>query len=288
MSQSNEHGVLYLVATPLGNLDDMVPRAVKVLQSVELIAAEDTRRTGLLLEQFGLRKPLLSLHEHNERDRVSVLIERLGAGQRVALVSDAGMPAISDPGYVLVAAVVAAGFKIEVIPGPCAAVTALAGSGLPTDRFTFLGFPPARQSARKSFYEEVRQLASTLVFYESVHRIHSSLLDACEVLGGQRRAVIARELTKLHETWYRGSLAELAIRAEQDADMRRGELVLLVEGPAEVQAPSAIDLHRLCGLLMAELPPGKAASLASSISGEKRRDCYQIIQQLQGRKGGPN
>ncbi len=265
------------MATPLGNLDDMVPRAVKVLQSVALVAAEDTRRTGLLLDQLGINQQMLSVHDHNERDRIPLLLDKLGAGQSIALVSDAGTPAISDPGYRIVAEVVAAGFDISVIPGPCAAVVALAGGGLPTDRFTFIGFPPARSGQRRQLFSQYAHCRETLVIYESVHRIDESLADAVQIFGADRRAVVARELTKLHESWYRGSLTELLSMAREDANFHRGELVILIEGQRADEPADSLDLEKLCRVLADELPPGRAASAAARISGKRRKDCFELI-----------
>ena len=229
---SNAAGRLYVVATPIGNLGDLSPRAREILQTCSLIAAEDTRHTGILLKHFGIQTPQLSLHDHNEQRRAGEIIQRLRDGASVALVSDAGTPAISDPGFELARAVAAAGFEIIAVPGPCAAIAALSIAGLPTDRFCFEGFLPARGAARRKRLQSLEQEARTLVLYEAPHRVRDMLEDCAAVFGAERSAVVVREITKLHETTYRGSLRELLARAETDADVGRGEIVLLVAGAA--------------------------------------------------------
>src|ERR1700730_7537308 len=211
-------GRLYVVATPIGNLGDLSPRARAVLSDCALVAAEDTRHTGVLLKHFGIQTPQLSLHDHNEQQRAGDIIERLRQGASVALVSDAGTPAISDPGFELVRAVAAAGFEIISIPGPCAAIAALSIGALPTDRFCFEGFLPARGAARRKRLQSLRVEGRTLVLYEAPHRVRETLEDCAAVFGGELSATVAREITKMHETSYRGSLRDLLARADADAD----------------------------------------------------------------------
>src|ERR1700691_3656643 len=259
-------GGLYVVATPIGNLGDLSARARAVLTDVALVAAEDTRHTGVLLKHFGIQTPQLSLHDHNEQYRAPEVIEKLRRGLSVALVSDAGTPAISDPGFELVRAVAAAGFEIIAIPGPCAAIAALSIGALPTDRFCFDGFLPARGAARRKRLRELAGEVRTLVFYESPHRIAAMLEDCAGCFGAQRGAAVAREITKLHEAVYRGTLAELSARAAQDPDFSRGEIVLIVAGsPRVAQAPDEAGLDRVLRPLLNELPLKQAARLAGQL-----------------------
>ena len=211
-------GRLYVVATPIGNLGDLSVRAREILQTVSLIAAEDTRHTGVLLKHFGIRTPQVSLHDHNERHRSGGIIERLRQGDSVALVSDAGTPAINDPGFDLVRTAAAAGCEIVAVPGPCAAIAALSIGGLPTDRFCFEGFLPARGAARRKRLQSLAAEARTLVLYEAPHRVRETLEDCAAVFGGERSATVAREITKMHETTYRGPLRELIAHAGSDPD----------------------------------------------------------------------
>jgi 16S rRNA (cytidine1402-2'-O)-methyltransferase len=220
-------GTLYLVATPIGNLDDITHRALKVLASVSLIACEDTRRTRVLLDHYGIKAKLTSYHEHNERERARELVELLEAGTDVAIVSDAGTPGINDPGFRLVQESAARGLRVVPVPGPTAFVAALVASGLPTDQFYFGGFLPARSSQRRARLSEVCNLSSTLIFYEAPHRIHEALMDAREILG-EREGAVARELTKMHEEILRGRLSELAEHFAAE-DSARGEMVLLID-----------------------------------------------------------
>ena len=269
-------GRLYVVATPIGNLADLSPRARAMLESCTLIAAEDTRHTGAMLRHFGISRPLVALHDHNEQQRAPELVRELSRGAQIALVSDAGTPAISDPGYDLVCAAAAAGIEILAIPGPCAAVAALSIAARPTDRFCFEGFLPARGAARRARLEALRDEARTLVFYESPHRVEEMLEDCSEALGAERAAAAAREITKLHETVYRGTLGALAVRARGDPDFRRGEIVVVVAGAAPAPATGAADvLDRLLGILMAELPLKQAARLAARIAGARDNEVYK-------------
>jgi 16S rRNA (cytidine1402-2'-O)-methyltransferase len=275
-------GRLYVVATPIGNLGDLSARARETLQSCTVIAAEDTRHTGVLLKAFGIQTPQLSLHDHNEQQRAGDIIERLRQGASVALVSDAGTPAISDPGFELVRAVAAAGFDIISIPGPCAAIAALSIGALPTDRFCFEGFLPARGAARRKRLQSLATEARTLVLYEAPHRVRETLEDCAAVFGAERGATVAREITKMHEMTYRGSLRELLERAESDPDFTRGEIVLIVAGAPQTvtEDDRGADGHggaldRALKILLAELPLKQAARLAAQITEARDNEAYK-------------
>jgi 16S rRNA (cytidine1402-2'-O)-methyltransferase len=279
----NQPGRLDVVATPIGNMGDLSDRAREALRSADLIAAEDTRRTLGLLQHLGIAKPLLSLHSHNETQRLPEVLARLAAGNRVVLVSDAGTPLLSDPGFELVRAAIAQGIPVGVVPGPSAITAALALAGLPVDRFCFEGFLPAGGRERRSRLAALAAEPRTMVFFEAPHRIVDSLVDLSTQFGSPRRAVIARELTKLHETVYRGTLEELCAVAAQDANLQRGEITLIVQG-----APQAVDgadqalLRRALELLLNELPPGKAAAIAAQLAGAKRAEAYELALRLRG------
>lgn len=268
-------GILYVVATPIGNLGDLSPRAREVLASVAVIAAEDTRRTRQLLQSCGVDAPLTSFHEHNEARKTQDLIVRLQAGDSIALVSDAGTPLISDPGFDLVGAARAAGVSVFAVPGPCAAIAALSVAGLPTDRFVFEGFLPAKSSARRARIEALTRESRTLIFYEAPHRLNELLVDLNAVLGAGRRATVSREITKRFETTYAATLRELADRAERDSDMSRGEIVVIVEGATEAQSMAAPDAQTLLRALLEELSPSQAAKVAARVTGEKRAGLYE-------------
>jgi 16S rRNA (cytidine1402-2'-O)-methyltransferase len=273
-------GELFLVATPIGNLDDLSQRARSALSVADLVLAEDTRRTGRLLARLGVERPLMSLHEHNERTRIASILARLEAGDRIALVSDAGTPLISDPGYELVRAAIERNLRVLALPGPCAAIVALTVSGLPADRFVFEGFLPSRESARRARLELLARELRSIVFYEAPHRLADALADLASIFGGERRAAIARELTKLHETLYHGSLDDLAERATQDPDMLRGEIVIVVAG-ADTAGPAVPeDAERIVKVLVAEMSPAQAAKLASRITGASRAMLYEIACRL--------
>lgn len=281
-------GRLEVVATPIGNLADLSPRARDSLQRADVIAAEDTRRTGQLLTAFGIERPLLSLHAHNERARSSDLLARLDEGAVVALVSDAGTPVLSDPGHELVRAAAAAGHTVTAIPGPTAIAAALAISGIPADRFCFEGFLPARPRERRARLAELAREPRALVFFEGPHRLAEALTDLAELFGPAREAVVARELTKAFETVYRGSLAQLATQAAADANMTRGELTLIVAGaPRGAQSEGGADdeeqrvrLERTLRVLLRELAPSKAAALAAQLTGARRSDAYALALQI--------
>jgi 16S rRNA (cytidine1402-2'-O)-methyltransferase len=273
----NSRGRLDVVATPIGNLSDLSPRAREVLAGADVIAAEDTRHTRTLLQSMGISRPLVSLHAHNESSRVPELLARLAAGETVALVSDAGTPLLSDPGYELVTEAARAGCEVRAIPGPSAITAALAVAGLPTDRFCFEGFLPSRAAERRARLAEVAHETRTLVFFEAPHRIEESLADLAAAFGGERRAAVARELTKAHETTYRGTLAELMERAKTEPNFARGEITIVVEGaPAAQAGVDAQQLERAVTLLVRELPPGRAAALAAQLVGGKRSDAYAL------------
>lgn len=270
-----------MVATPLGNLADITQRALEVLRHVDLVAAEDTRHSGRLLTHFGIRASLRSLHEHNEADRVAELIERLSAGATIALISDAGTPLISDPGYRLVREAHRAGVRVVPVPGACSPIAALSVSGLPTDRFCFEGFLSARSGPRRKQLEALRGEPRTLVLLESSHRIEACVQDLAAIFGSERRAVIARELTKAFETVKALPLGELLAWLHADPDQRRGEFVLVIQGaPASVADSDQQD--RVLGLLLQELPVKKAAALAASILGVPRNALYKRALALRG------
>jgi 16S rRNA (cytidine1402-2'-O)-methyltransferase len=270
-------GRLDVVATPIGNLADLSARARASLSEADLIAAEDTRHTLTLLRAIGVSRPLVSLHAHNEAQRVPQVLARLEAGAVVALVSDAGTPLLSDPGYELVQQAMSAGFEVRSIPGPSAITAALAVAGLPMGRFCFEGFLPARTRERRSALLALAGEPRTLVFFEAPHRIAASLADLAAAFGATRRAVVARELTKMHESVYRGTLAELAAQAAADANFQRGEITLVVAGAAAARARADPQLlKRTVALLLRELPPGKAAALAAQLTGAKRSEAYAL------------
>ena len=281
-------GRLHVVATPIGNLGDLSPRARETLQSCALVAAEDTRHSGAMLRQFAIQTPLVSLHEHNEPERVAQLIGRLQRGESIALISDAGTPAISDPGFALVRAAAAAGIEVVAVPGPCAAIAALSVGALPTDRFCFEGFLPARDAARRASLQALAAETRTLVFYESPHRLAATLADCIAAFGAMRSAVLARELTKLHESLYRGTLGELLARVQAERDMARCESVLLVGGAEAKPAPGAdTELDRVLNILLAQLPLKQAAELAAAITGARGNEAYKRALQLKASLSSP-
>lgn len=269
-------GTLYVVATPIGNLRDLSPRAADILGSVSLIAAEDTRHTRQLLQLFGIDTRLTALHEHNEANKANALLEAVQRGDSLAIVSDAGTPLISDPGFNLIAAARRLKLPVIAIPGACAAVAALSIAGLPTDRFAFEGFLAAKSAARRAQLEALSTESRTLLFYEAPHRIAETLHDMVAVLGGGRAASVSRELTKRFETTYRGTLTELAQQAMQDADMARGELVIVVAGAASEREATPVDVQKILRVLASELAPAQAAKLTAKITGRERAELYEM------------
>lgn len=269
-------GTLYVVATPIGNLADLTPRAREVLAGVALIAAEDTRHTRQLLQSCGIDTALTSLHEHNETQKSTELVARLARGESIALVSDAGTPLVSDPGFDLVAAARSQGIAVIAIPGACAAIAALSIAGLPTARFVFEGFLPAKSGARSERLEQLVREERTLIFYEAPHRLVEVLRDMARIFGAERRASISRELTKRFETTYSGTLAQLSEAAERDSDMTRGEIVIIVSGAPATTEALAIDSDKLLRVLREELPPSQAAKIAARLTGRKRSELYKV------------
>ncbi|MBU1281962.1 MAG: 16S rRNA (cytidine(1402)-2'-O)-methyltransferase [Gammaproteobacteria bacterium] len=276
-------GSLYVVATPIGNLDDISARALTILRSVALIAAEDTRHSARLMQHFGIGTPLAACHEHNERDQGGRFLARLLAGDDVALISDAGTPLISDPGYHLVRQARAAGVAVVPVPGACALIAALSAAGLPSDRFIFEGFLPAKAAGRRARLEQVKEEPRTLIFYEAPHRILECLQDMQSVFGDERPALLARELTKTFETLKGMPLAELAAWVASDSNQQRGECVVLVAGwqaPEGEEAVSA-EAMRVLNLLLAEMPLKRAAALAAEITGVRKNLLYQVALEQQ-------
>ena len=269
-------GKLFVVATPIGNLDDLTPRAREVLASADVIAAEDTRHTLGLLSRIGVESRLIAYHEHNERERVAELLERLLSGATVALVSDAGTPLISDPGWRLVHAAREQGIDVGPVPGPSAAIAALCVAGLPTDRFVFEGFLPRGDSARAARLRDLRSERRTIVLYESVHRVADTLAALVEHFGADRRAVLARELTKIHEQIRSGTLAELAASLGSDIPLL-GEFVLVVAGNPSDAAVDEARANEIYAALSAELDPTKALQLTATITGIPRNALYKLL-----------
>ncbi|OGT21319.1 MAG: 16S rRNA (cytidine(1402)-2'-O)-methyltransferase [Gammaproteobacteria bacterium RBG_16_57_12] len=274
---SIKSGALFVVATPIGNLADISARALEILARVEVIAAEDTRHTRQLLQHFAITTPCVALHEHNERQQVPGLLVRLQQGERVALVSDAGTPLISDPGFHLVRAARQAGIQVVPIPGASALITALSASGLPSDRFVFEGFLPARGEARRRRLEELQHDTRTLIFYEAKHRILDTLEDMQAVFGAGRESVLARELTKTFETIHQGALQEQLALLARDANQCKGEFVILIAGAAAEQRHEvSVRAERVLAVLLEELPVKQAAALAAKITGGKKNQLYEM------------
>lgn len=283
-------GVLYLVATPIGNLGDLGFRAVEILKTVDLIACEDTRHSRPLLDHYGIDRPLLALHEHNEERQSARLLERLRAGESVALITDAGTPLINDPGYPLVRQAREAGIRVTPIPGPCALIAALSASGLPSHRFAFEGFPPRKSAARLALFESLKAERRTLIFYESSHRIAATVRDAAQVFPPSRRLVIARELSKHFETLREIRMSDAVTLFESEPDMRLGEFVLLVEGAAETAEDSdwCAEHARILGILLREHTLKTAVALTVEITGARRDVVYrEALRQSAAAPGDP-
>ncbi len=273
---NKQPGRLWVVATPIGNLDDLSKRAENILCSVDLIAAEDTRHSGSLLARVGSRAQAVALHEHNERDQVARLIEGLRLGGDVALISDAGTPLISDPGFRLVRAAREAGLVVSPVPGPCAAIAALSVAGLPSDRFVFEGFLAAKAAARRERLGQLVAESRTLIFYESSHRIVAALQDMMSVFGEQRVVVVARELTKIFETVISGPFVDVVSKVLADTNQQRGEFVVLVAGASGEEADATLaEGRRVFALLCEEMAPARAARMAAAITGAPRKRLYE-------------
>jgi 16S rRNA (cytidine1402-2'-O)-methyltransferase len=272
---------LYVLATPIGNVCDITLRALHLLSIADAVACEDTRNTSQLLQRYGMNRPLIAAHQHNEREVAEKIVERLQAGQRIALVSDAGTPAVSDPGARIVDAVRAAGLRVVPLPGPSAAVTALSASGLLDEGFQFIGFLPSKARQRESALQALVTAQATLVFYEAPHRIVETLDAMLQVFGPQRRVVLARELTKLFEDIHRCELAQAPAWLQEDANRQRGEFVVLLEGaPAGDVDGEQVEAERVLRILLEELPLKQAASLAAQITGQKKNALYERALQL--------
>lgn len=274
--KNGQFGTLYIVATPIGNLDDITQRALKTFEQVDLIAAEDTRHSGILLSHYGIKKPFFALHDHNEQQRAAVLVDKLSQGFNIALISDAGTPLISDPGFHLVRACRQAGIQIVPIVGACAAIAALCSSGVASDRFCFEGFLPAKTKARCDKLSELESESRTLIFYESTHRILDTLADMEQVFGADRYVVMARELTKTWETIYGATLSELRPWLNEDGNRIKGEIVLVVEGkPESDEIGFSAQAIKLLTLLNEELPLKKAAGIVADTFGYKKNALYE-------------
>ncbi|MCQ8119339.1 16S rRNA (cytidine(1402)-2'-O)-methyltransferase [Methylomonas rosea] len=282
------YGKLYVVATPIGNLADFSFRAVDVLKQVDLIAAEDTRHVKMLLQHYGINKPLQSLHQHNEDYASQGLVDKIRDGQSVALVSDAGTPMISDPGFPLVKLARQQGVEVCPIPGACALIAALSVAGLPTSRFSFEGFLPRTGSARRSFFESKLADVSTWAFYESSHRIQAALEDMLTVFPADHQIVVAREITKLHETIVGDELANVLAKVQTDENMRKGEFVVLVAGREHVDQDDELndEQRRILGILLTECSTKTAAALAAEITGQRKKTLYQAALAMQDKQGG--
>lgn len=272
-------GTLYLVATPIGNLADITQRAIEVLGQVDIIAAEDTRHSQRLLSHLGIKSKLMSYHEHNEEKLTPRLLDELVSGRSIALISDAGTPLISDPGYRLVTQIHDRGLRVVPVPGVCAAIAALSAAGLATDAFSFEGFPPAKQGSRVHFFEQLAGQRQTMIFYVSCHRIIETLKDMQAVFGDDRRATFARELTKTFETIKRADLSQLAAWVEADENQRKGEIVLVVEGRMDSVADNAQIDHYL-SILLSELPVKQSVGLLVKMTGENKNDIYKRALEL--------
>jgi 16S rRNA (cytidine1402-2'-O)-methyltransferase len=273
---SLQSGTLYIVATPIGNLADMVPRAIATLNEVSVIACEDTRHSKKLLDHFTIDKPCVAYHDHTDKRSSGNLIKRLAAGDDVALISDAGTPLISDPGYRLVAEARAQGISVIPIPGASAVIAALSVAGLPTDKFKFIGFLPAKNSQRLSVLKDLKTTTETLVCYEAPHRITDTLIDMVAVLGPERPAFMAREITKAFETYLHGTVAEVLDQVQVDSNQRRGEIVLAIGGYEDAMDTVSVDAEKILSLLLKELPLAKAAAVTAKITGGDKKQLYQL------------
>lgn len=275
-------GILFVVATPIGNREDVSRRAERILSEVDCIFCEDTRHSGRLLNELGIDTPRMSLHEHNERARIDMVIKRLRRGESCALISDAGTPLINDPGFILVRALREAGLRVVPVPGASAIVAALSAAGLPTDRFSYEGFLPARPGPRREKLQALATDPRTLVFYEAPHRVSEMLADASSSFGAERKGCVAREITKVHEEFRCGSLRELHEWTLSDSNATRGEIVVMIAGADSSARIGPIDVDSLLRALLEELPASKAAKVASRLTGDKRQLLYQRALTLSG------
>lgn len=280
---SNAAGRLFVIATPIGNRDDITLRAISVLREADRILAEDTRHSRRLLDHLGIQRPMLALHEHNEAEAVQRIVDLLLQGESLALISDAGTPLISDPGFPLVRRCREEGIAVVAVPGACAAIAGLCVSGLPTDRFRFEGFLPRKQQARVAHLESLRRESATLVFYESSHRIEDALADIAAAMGEDRHVVIARELTKVHETILAGGVGEVLAQVRADENQRKGEFVVMIAGAITEGGDASIEADALLETLLEELSVKQAAGLAARITGQKKNALYQRALELSAR-----
>jgi len=280
---SMNQGILYIVATPIGNLSDISGRAIEVLKQVDLIAAEDTRHSKSLLQHYGVGAPMQAYHEHNEEYLTPKLIQRLLEGESIALISDAGTPLLSDPGYRLVKAAHESSVKVSPLPGPCAAIAAISVAGLATDRFLFAGFSPHKQGARQAFYREFERQTATLIFYESSHRIVAAAKDLLQVYGPDRHIVMAREITKTFETIHSTALGEFPEWLEADHNQQKGEFVLVLEGAAKNDNDLELDMENTLRVLLEELPVKQASQLTAKITGMKKNQVYKLALDISGK-----
>lgn len=280
-SSDDARGSLYIVATPIGNLDDFSKRAEQTLRDVDYIAAEDTRHTRRLLNHFGIEAKLFSIHDHNEKDKANYVASLLDDGKNVALVSDAGTPLISDPGYHVVHALREKSHKVMPIPGACALISALCASGLPTDQFFFAGFVPAKSKGRRDLFESWKQQVGTVVFYESTHRIYDSMADVQQVYGDDAQLVLAREVTKTFETFLSGTASEILAMFDADANQMRGEFVVMLSFTQESGNEAELEAKRILTILLEDLPVKQAAAMAAKLTGEKKNYLYKMALEMQ-------
>jgi len=282
----NRQGQLFIVATPIGNLQDFTMRAIEVLQSVDIIAAEDTRHSRKLLMHYGIKTPCVALHEHNEREQIEKICAMLRDSKNVALISDAGTPLVSDPGYQLVRHCVDSQLRVQPVPGACSPIAALSAAGLPSDRFCFEGFPPAKSAARIQAFQARQHESATLIYLISPHRWQSTLEDMLQVFGGDRVAVLAREISKIHETFHRDRLSGLLRWMEDNPQQQKGEMVLLLEGNAEPGDPALNQQStQWLRLLLKELPPSRASALLAEMLGVKKKVLYDMALRIQSERG---
>ncbi len=284
--QNPNSGVLYVVATPIGHLDDITIRAIDILKQADVIAAEDTRHSKKLLDHYQIITPCLSLHEHNEAAKIPALIERVQQGEKLALISDAGTPLLSDPGFLLVRAAREAGLQVVPIPGPSALIAAASAAGIAVNRFCFLGFLPHQQVARRKQLEKYGSIDCTLILYESPHRLSATLEDISQVLGDTRNICVAREMTKTYETFLSGSVATVRQCVDADANQLKGEMVILIEANQDDDAFSLMDVDRLLKILLAHLSPSHAAKVAAHYTGLQKQSIYRRALALNAKEAG--